>query len=95
LNTDALQGPGGDGDEVRSYPGTVRVEYNENVWRRINIHIATKYSLFKSLVPSTYLSGCETWSVLVGAGNKFKTLWRPGAPGSCSTSPTWSIRPTS
>ena len=46
------------------------------IWRRNTISSANKFKLYKSLVTSILLSGCETWTLLADSEKKdpgFKT----------------------
>jgi len=42
----------------------------ERIWRASNLNFTTKYSLFRPLVLSIFLYGCETWTLLSGAEKK-------------------------
>ena len=59
------------------------------IWQCNTVSIACKFKLYKSLVTSILLHGCETWTLFadsVKGIQAFKTK--------LSISPTWSTRPT-
>ena len=44
------------------------------IWRCNTISFASEFNLYKSLVNSILLSGCETWTLLADSGKKIQTL---------------------
>ena len=63
------------------------------IWRFNTISFASKFKLYKSLVTSILIYGCETWTLLADS-EKGSKLSKPSARGNFSASPTWSTRPT-
>lgn len=44
------------------------------IWRRKNISFATKFKLYRSLVVSIFLYGCETWTLLAESERKIQAF---------------------
>ena len=63
------------------------------IWQCNAISFASKFKLYKSLVTSILLYGCETRTLLVTL-RKESRLRKPSAWGNFSVSPTWSTRST-
>ena len=54
----------------------------EKVWRNKNIRFPTKMRLYRALVLSTLLYGCESWTMIAETARESKHL-RPNASDAC------------
>ena len=61
------------------------------IWRFNTISFASKFKLYKSLVTSILIYGCETWTLLADS-EKGSKLSKPSTWGTFSVSPTWSTK---
>ena len=61
------------------------------IWQCNTSSFANKFKLYKSLVTSIFLYGCETWTLLAQllTLKKGSRLLKPSASGNFSTSLTW------
>ena len=76
---------------IRIASSMAEVARLKRIWRCNTIRFASKFKLYKSLVISIPLYGCETWTLLADSEKKdqgFQIQVHEETP----TSPTWSSR---
>ena len=64
----------------------------QRIWRWNTISMASKFKLYKSLVTSILLYGCETWTLLADSEKRIQAF-KTKCLRNFSLCPTWSTRP--
>ena len=59
---------------IRIASSMAEVARLKRIWRCNTIRFASKFKLYKSLVISIPLYGCETWALLADAGKRIKAF---------------------